>query len=196
MDPISQAVGCCPFLHGLAREHGESFARSIAINPTCPAGQRPAAPLVEEMRDYKQTLLSFHGPDGVRPLPTLFHRGARPAAPGEAVEGPASMSPARPVAGGRCPFAAQAQFAAAQVLPQASPVPQAHQPILVPEQGQQLTSPSGALVPHRHPLEAAPLASMSMSFGGSGGWVSRHRLVLLGRTRYRHEGMTACVTAP
>lgn len=65
---VEYAVRKCPFLRQLADTHGESYAVSIAINPTRPAPSFGNRPILEEATDFAATFRLFHGTNGVLPL--------------------------------------------------------------------------------------------------------------------------------
>jgi hypothetical protein len=68
MDVIASAVHKCPFLNELSLQHGNEYARHIAIQPTKPAGSCPPRPLFEEVDSFYTTFNLFHGKSGLVPL--------------------------------------------------------------------------------------------------------------------------------
>jgi len=71
----SYAVHTCPFLSHLAQQHGETFARNIATDPTRPAagsGFQPPSKPEELLRTFEV----FHSPEGVVPLSGYDHKVA------------------------------------------------------------------------------------------------------------------------
>lgn len=77
----------CPFLGELAKQNGQQFARSIALDPTVPASTNSSSvrrPVLEEdlsgLSTYAKTFQAFHGKHGLCPLSRCC-APTRPAAP-------------------------------------------------------------------------------------------------------------------
>lgn len=67
-DALGAALQRCPFLHNLCANHGEQYARAIALDPTGPANKPAARSQAEEVAAYRSSLAFFHGRGGVVPL--------------------------------------------------------------------------------------------------------------------------------
>eukprot|EP00775_Hariotina_reticulata_P011084 gene11084-11240_t len=67
MEQASLALRQCPFLHKVASQHGEEYARNLAICPTASAAHGPPVGS-DHAQLYAESFQLFHGPQGIVPL--------------------------------------------------------------------------------------------------------------------------------
>jgi hypothetical protein len=147
---LDAAVARCPFLHRVASESGVDVAKAIALKPCVPAEQTirsPRRPLLEELDDYSTSFRLWHGTEhGVVPLLRTSSTSSAAATQGQLLVCPRTAACVPAV-----------EVAAPKRCPRATTA---------------AGKPAPASAAATRPL---PLATMSMSFGGSNNMVSSWR---------------------
>jgi hypothetical protein len=67
MEQASLALRQCPFLRKVASQHGEEYAKNLAVCPTASAAYGPPVGS-DHAQLYAESFQLFHGPQGIVPL--------------------------------------------------------------------------------------------------------------------------------